>query len=198
MLTMTVVAIWTFITAFPNSAWNFYLLNDIETGVTVLNLYYFFTVFCLLLSPLWRRLLYKLSWFRVFACCAMIHAPSVILMAFITRGNYLWLYTVGIFIQSFVGVGLNLCWSNFAFVNTPQTDQTYYLSFYTLLSSAGSFLGSSAGAWLVRLLPENGLCILGRNFDTAPVLLLLQGILYFGCVAFILINSNRLQPEQDH
>lgn len=195
MLTMAVVAMWNFITAFPSASWNFYLLHDIKTGVTVVNLYYLFTALCLLLSPLWRQLLYKLSWFRTFAYCAMIHAPSVILMAFITKENYLWVYAVGIFVQSFVGVGLNLCWSNFAFVNTPQTDQTYYLSFYTLLGSIGLFLGNSVGAWFVRICPE-GFSLLGRHFDTAPCMLLIQSLLYFGCVAFILINNRRLMPDE--
>ena len=194
MLTMSVIALWNFITAFPASAWNFYLLNDVGAGVTTLNLYYLFTAVCLLFSPFWRTCVYKLSWFRTFAYCAMIHTPAVIMMAFVRPENYRTVYTAAIFIQSFVGVGLNLCWANLPFVNTPQTDQTYYLSFYTLLASFGSFLGNAAGAWFVRVFPD-GMQLFSRHFDTPPTMLLIQGLLYVGCVAFILCNNKKLQPK---
>ena len=194
LLTMVVIAMWNFITAFPNSAWTYYLLNDIKTGVTTINLYYLFTAVCLLFSPFWRKCLYKLSWFGTFAYCAMVHTPAVVLMAFISPQNYGIVYPIAIFIQAFVGVGLNLSWSNFPFINTPETDQTYYLSFYSLLSSIGLFLGNAAGAWFVRMVPD-GMTIFSVHFDTPPTMLLVQSILYVGCIAFVLLNNKKLQPN---
>jgi len=196
LLTMAVVVMWTFATAFPSASWNYFLLHDIGTGVTVLNLFYPFMLVGLLLSSVWRQLICKLSWFRVFAYCAIVHAASVLLMAFISTDNYLWVYTIGIFIQAFIGVGLNLCWANIPFVNTPQTDQTYYLSFYTLMVSLGNFLGNSAGAWFVRILPEHGIKLFGKTFVTVPCMLLVQIVLYICSIAFILINIKRLQPDE--
>lgn len=61
MLTMAVVVMWTFATAFPSASWNYFLLHDIGTGVTILNLFYPFMVVSLLLSSIWRQLIYKLS-----------------------------------------------------------------------------------------------------------------------------------------
>lgn len=195
MLTMAVVCLWTVITAFPSSSWNYYLLHNVGTGVTLLNIYYPLTALFLLFSPFWRSMIARFSWFRTFAYCAMLHVPGVLVMSFITTQNYIWLYTVGIIIQAFAGVGLNLCWSNFAFINTPLTDQTYYLSFFTLSSSLGSLLGSSAGAWFVRTFPEGLPSLFGRPFDTVPCMLVLQSIAYIGCITFILVNNRRLQPE---
>ncbi len=195
MLTMSVIAMWNFITAFPASAWSYYLLHDVGTGVTTINLYYLFTAVCLLFSPFWRTCLYKFSWFRTFAYCAMVHIPAVVLMAFISPENYRLIYPIAIFIQAFVGVGLNLSWSNFPFVNTPETDQTYYLAFYTLLASVGSFLGNAVGAWFVRAFPD-GMRLFSVHFDTPPTMLLIQSLLYVGCVSFILTNHKRLQPAE--
>lgn len=195
MLTMAVIAMWNIITAFPSTAWNYYLLHDVGTGVTTLNLYYLFTALCLLFSPFWRSCLYKLSWFRTFAYCAAVHVPAVVLMAFTSPDNYRVLYPIAIFIQAFVGVGLNLSWANFPFINTPETDQTYYLSFYTLLAGFGSFVGNSAGAWFVRVFP-NGIDLFFRHFDTPPAMLLIQSLLYIGCIAFILTNNDRLRPDE--
>lgn len=196
MLTMIVVVMWTFSTAFPSASWNYYLLHDIETGVTILNLFYPFMAICLLLSSMWRHLIYKFSWFRVFGYCATVHTASLLLMAFISKENYMWVYTVGIFIQAFIGVGLNLSWSNVPFINTPRTDQTYYLAFYTLMSSIGAFLGNSAGAWFVRIFPEQGIDLLGKTFATVPCMLLLQMVLYICTITFIFVNLKRLEPDK--
>ncbi|MBQ9967332.1 MAG: hypothetical protein IJO88_01245 [Oscillospiraceae bacterium] len=196
MLTMMVVGMWTFSTAFPAASWNYYLLHDIGTGVTILNLFYPFMAVCLLMSPMWRHLIYKFSWFRVFGYCAMVHTASLFLMASISKENYLWVYTIGIFIQAFIGVGLNLSWSNVPFINTPQTDQTYYLSFYTLISSVGTFLGNSAGAWFVRVFPEGGIELFGKTFVTVPCMLLVQIVLYACTITFIFVNLSRLEPNE--
>ena len=194
MLTMVVIAMWNVITAFPATAWNYYLLHDVGTGVTTINLYYLFTAVCLLFSPFWRTCVYKFSWFRTFAYCAMVHIPAVILMAFISSGNYMFIYPIAIFVQAFVGVGLNLSWANLPFVNTPETDQTYYLSFYTFLASFGSFLGNALGAWFVRVFP-NGIWLFDIHFETPPTMLLIQSLLYIGCVTFILCNDIKLRPQ---
>lgn len=197
MLTMVVVVMWTFSTAFPSASWNYYLLHDIGTGVTILNLFYPFMAIGLLLSSMWRHLIYRLSWFRVFGCCAMVHTASLLLMACISKENYLWVYTIGIFIQAFIGVGLNLSWANVPFINTPQTDQTYYLSFYTLTSAIGTFLGNSVGAWFVRVFPEHGIRLLGKTFVTVPCMLLVQILMYACTISFIFINLKQLEPENE-
>ena len=196
MLTMAVVVMWTFSTAFPSASWSYFLLHDIGTGVTILNLFFPFMAVCLLLSPLWRKLIYRFSWFHVFAYCAMVHTASLFLMAFISKENYLWVYTIGIFIQALIGVGLNLCWANVPFINTPQTDQTYYLSFYTLTVSIGTFLGNSAGAWFVRIFPEKGIDLLGKTFVTVPCMLLTQIVLCAITITFIFCNLKKLQPNE--
>lgn len=196
MLTMAVVAMWDFSTAFPAASWNYYLLHDIGTGVTILNLFFPFMAVCLLMSSMWRHLIYKLSWFRVFGYCAMVHTASLLLMACISKENYLWVYTIGIFIQAFIGVGLNLSWANVPFINTPQTDQTYYLSFYTLIASVGAFLGNSAGAWFVRIFPERGIELFGKTFVAVPCMLLIQILLYICTITFIFVNIDRLEPDR--
>ena len=197
LLTMLLISMWNFTAAFSGSSWTYHLLHNIGTGVTMTNLYYVFTSICLLTSLYWRRLIDRISWFRTFAYCAILHAPTMLLMAFILPGNYIWLYPISIFIQSFAGVGLNLSWANMPYINTPKEDQTYYLSFHTLIASLGTFLGNSAGALFVRLFDDKELSILGRHFDTAPMMLIIQFGFYVICIAYIFINARRLQPQQE-
>lgn len=197
-LSMAVIALWNFIAAFPGSAWTYHLLESVGTGVTVINLFHLFSAACLITTPFWRTLIHKFSWFRTFAICALLNVPAVFMMAFVNAENYSWLYVISIFVQALVGIGLNLSWYNLPFVNTPPTDQTYYLAFYTLTANLGLFLGNAAGAWFVRTFADTAFRLFGRSFDTAPMMILIQCGLYILCAVFILSNLKILQPEQEY
>lgn len=197
LMTMLFISMWNFAAAFPASAWTYHLLNNIGTGVTMTNLFSVFTILCLFTTPYWRRVIDKVSWFRTFAYCAMIHAPASIFMSFILPENYVWLYPVSVFIQAFAGIGLNLSSANLPFINTPAEDQTYYLAFHTAISSLGTFLGSSAGAAFVKIFDGTVFSIFGRAFAIAPVMLLVQFVLYGICIGYIFLNHRRLQPAND-
>lgn len=197
-LSMAVIALWNFIAAFPSSAWTYHLLESVGTGVTVINLFHLFSAVCLVTTPFWRNLIHKLSWFQTFAICALFNVPAVFMMAFVNPGNYQWLYVSSIFFQALVGIGLNLAWSNLPFVNTPRTDQTYYLAFYTLTANLGLFLGNAAGAWFVRAFSDLSFSLFGKSFETAPTMILIQSCMYILCAVFILSNLKTLQPEQEH
>lgn len=197
LLTMLVIALWDFSMCFPSSAWNYYLLNDAGASITLLNFYYLFTTVCMITTPFWRKVLHGLSWFRTFAFCALIHAPSVFFIAF-TRSGSLWIHPAAMLIQALVGVGLNLAWSNFPFINTPAADQTYYLSFYTLVAGVGMFLGHSAGAWFVRAFADLHFTLLGVPFGVAPAMMLIQSVLDAAIAVFILVFHNKLRPEVEH
>ena len=198
VLTMTVIALWNFIAAFPSSAWTYHLLESVGTGVTVVNLFHLFSAVCLITTPFWRNLIHRLSWFRTFAICALLNVPAVFMMAFVDAGNYQWLYVSSIFIQALVGIGLNLAWYNLPFVNTPPTDQTYYLAFYTLTANLGLFLGNAAGAWFVRVFPDLSFPMFGKSFETAPLMILIQCVMYIFCAFFILSNLKTLHAGQEH
>ncbi len=197
LMTMALICMWNFTAAFSASSWTFHLLHNIGAGVVMTYLFSIFTCGCLFTSAYWRRLIEKVSWFRTFAYCAMIHAPAALLMAFVLPENRLWLYPICMFIQAFAGVGLNLSWGNMPYINTPREDQTYYLSFYTLIANLGTFLGGSAGALFVKIFDGRNLSILGRAFDTAPMMLFVQFGFYLICIGYIFLNLQKLQPSND-
>lgn len=196
LMTMLLISMWNFAASFSASSWTFHLLHNIGAGITMTNLFSVFTIICLFTAPYWRRLIDKVSWFRTFAYCAMLHAPTMVLMAFILPENYIWLYPISIFIQAFAGVGLNLSWANMPYINTPREDQTYYLSFHAVIGNLGTFLGSTAGAFFVKVFDSMDISILGRRFDTAPMMLLIQFGLYAVCIVYVLLNNRKLEPRE--
>ncbi len=196
LMTMLLISMWNFAASFSASSWTFHLLHNIGAGITMTNLFSVFTIICLFTAPYWRRLIDKVSWFRTFAYCAMLHAPTMLLLAFVLPENYIWLYPISIFIQAFAGVGLNLSWANMPYINTPREDQTYYLSFHSVIGSLGTFLGSTAGAFFVKVFDSMDISILGRHFDTAPMMLFVQFGLYAVTIIYVLVNDRKLQPTE--
>lgn len=196
LMTMLFIGMWDFAAAFSSSSWTYHLLHNIGTGIIMANLFSVFTILCLFTSPFWRRMIDRTSWFRTFVYCALIHAPTMLIMAFILPSNYTWLYPTALFIQAFASIGLNLSWTNMPYINTPKEDQTYYLSFHTLIGSLGTFLGSSAGALFVKIFDGTDFSVFGRHFDTAPMMLFVQFALYMVAILYVLFNERKLQPQE--
>lgn len=197
LLTMGVIAMWTLFANITGGGWTYYLLNDVGTGVTVLNINtILYSIGLLLFSTRWRVALSKHSWFLTFARAALMTAPTTLAVSFVTSGNYFWLYPlVGVF-RSIIDVGLNLSWAGFPYANTPSTDQTYYLSFYTLIANLSAFLGISFGTWFIDYFAGQTFSVFGQSFVPVQVLAFAQGCLIIVCALFILLCLRWLQPAK--
>lgn len=196
LLTMSLLALWTFSGSITSSVWNYYLLNTVEMGATMANLWYIcYTAALLLFSAPWLRLLERFSWFKTYAVAAILHGAAVVLSAFTARGNYLWLFPLATAIQGIVGVGLNIAAANLPFINMPEKDQTYYISFHTLFINVMSFLGSSAGTLFVDITGNWTFPVFGAALQPPQFLTLLQGGLFISCAVAILLLLKRLDPH---
>lgn len=142
LLTVLLVAIWDFSNELSRSAWSYHLLNTVGAGITLLNAAsVLYAAALILLSPFWRKILKRLSWFRTFSVAALIHIPSYLLCIFVNSRNFHWLYTLVMVIQSVDGVALNLTFMDFKYINTPPEDQTYFISFLLWPKALRHFLG---------------------------------------------------------
>ena len=195
MLTMLVVAWWSFAASLPVSAWSYHLLNTVGASVTMINFnnILYMLALVLLMRP-WQKLLERKSWFITFAVAALCHVPSVLACAFVTAGNYRWLYFLIMLAQGIDGVALNLTWIDFQYINTPIPNQTYYIAFYTLLTNLMSFLGRATGTLFVKLFGGGALTLFGTSLGAAQLLMVMQAALFLGCALFIFLRICALQP----
>ena len=197
LLTMGVIAFWTFLANLPAGGWTYYLLNEVGTGVTLLNVNtILYSLGLLLFSVRWRVTLSKNSWFLTFALAAIMSAPATLALAFIGPGNFVWLYPLVGVLRSFTDVGLNLSWAGFPYANTPSTDQTYYLSFYTLIANLSAFLGLSVGTWFIDFFSGQTFRIFGQAIMPVQLLYFSHGILMLVCALQIWLCLRWLQPDK--
>ena len=198
MGTMALVAAWQFAIYLPQSSWHYYLLNTVNAGVAMTNLYTPFSILSFLLTaPLWRRFQAKYSWWKTFLLAAIMHVPAVFAAAFVDRGNFMWLYPLVILSQTIDGVGLNLAWLNFPYLNTPKHDQTYYISFYTLLINVMAFLGQLTATVFLDAWGSRTVLFLGYPLSAVQVLLVVQACIDLACVIVIFTCLKHLEPDPE-
>ena len=198
LLTMGLIAFWMFLANLPASSWTYYLLNTAHTGVTMINaLSFVYGFFLLFLTPYWQRVLKKQSWFKTFAIAAFMNVPTVLAAAFISEGNSIWLYPAVRLCQHALGVGLNLTWANFPYINTPREDQTYYMSFYFLLANLIAFFGQFTGTLFVKWMDGRMVQLFGTPMTAVQLLVLVQSVLNLICAVLILRFLPQLTPEPE-
>ena len=196
--TMALVAVWQFAIYLPLSSWHYYLLNTVEAGVAMTNLFTPFTTLSYLLTAsLWRKFQEKHSWWKTFLLAGIIHVPAVFISAFVDKSNFTWLYPLVILSQTIDGVGLNLAWMNFPYINTPKHDQTYYISFYSLLISIMAFLGQLTATLFLNAWGERTVMFLGSALSAVQVLLVVQAAIDLACVIVIILFLKHLQPDPE-
>ena len=196
VLTIMIIFLWTFFANVPAGALNYYLINNVGvqyTFIYVINMCYPF--FILFLTPFWNRLLKKWGWFKTFAFTAILHFPTIFMHSCVTAGTYLWLLPLLRMLQHFLGVGLNTSYSNLAFINMPNTDQTNYISFNTMSSNLAAFLGMLCGTTFISAFPDIALTICGMEFINVQMLLWVQGFGQLFVPVLLLLILPKIQPD---
>lgn len=193
--TILAVGLWSVGSSLTDSAWMYYMLNSIGTGTQFQNIYtVVYGISLIVLGGFFTTVYKRLKWIRTFCIHALIHIPTFFLCAFVTKENYTWLYSLIMIIRGIEGVGLNITYDNLQYINMPETDQTYYLSFSAFITNISSFLGQLLGTFLLGLLGNTVLYVLGRDFDSVQILMVIQTLVTLICPLYLLKNRNELEP----
>lgn len=171
--TMLVAFLYTFFGAIPSSALNYYLLNDIGISYTfyyIINMAYPFIVLVCMRPT--KRFLDRYGWFKAYAITEFAHLPTNLLYAFVSATTYTWAFPLVRLVQHVLGLPLNICRSNMPYANLPKEDQTNYMAFYTVTTSAANLFGMMLGTWFVAAFPALHFTLLGVDFVNVQVLVL--------------------------
>ncbi len=197
-LTMLIYALYTFSMNVAASVTNTWLLEQVHVSylyINVINALYSLAI--VFTTSMWNRCTRQYGTFRALAFTLAIHVPTYIAYAFVDAGNYLWLMTLVRLVQHMMGLGLVFSVNNLVYVNLPKTDQTNYLSFYTITGNAAVFLGMMTGTAVVAAMGEKTFAVLGHSLSGVPLLLLLQALLLGLLAVFIMLVLPHVQPEQE-
>ncbi len=215
LLTMLVVFLWQFSVYCYSSQLNFYLLDKSGIGMSqtfyniTIFLYGFAFIFCM---NFWRKRIERSSWFLVFAVALLIVAPFQILYGFVQPGDttiiigsmtltfatYIPLVLFVRIPQHVAGVGHNVTFANFQYINMPLTNRDCYTSFYQIVFNLGAMSGMVFGIVFTEIMKEFSFEAFGYTYRTGtPLLLIISGMTEITIAAFVLICRKHLEPDRN-
>ncbi len=214
MLTMLVVFLWQFSLFCYSSQLNYYLLHNIGMDQTFYNIIIFlygpaFIVF----MNFWRKRIERTSWFFVFAVALLIVAPFQIIYGFVQPGTFdmnigsLALTAIPLYIplvlcvrlpQHFAGIGHNVAFANFQYINMPLTNRDCYTSFYQIIFNLGSLSGMLFGILFTEATKSFSFTAFGYTYTTGtPLLTMLCGVVQIIIALYVLICRKHLEPDRN-
>jgi len=197
--TMAVAFAWQISVQLTTSSTDVYLLQNANVSYTLISLLNLFYVpILILLTPFARRVVVRFGWMSTFAIFALLHIPTWVMSACVTAENQAWMYSALRIIQHIVGVPMNLTVANFLLVNLPRGNQTVYLSFGTMVSNLGSFLGQALGTALIALIGDFTFTFGGILFTAAQQLYALKILMAVVICVVVLKNKALFTPGEEN
>ncbi len=216
MLTMVVVFLWQFSLYCYSSQLNYYLLESVENGgIGMSQTFYNIIIFLygpafILFMNFWRKRIERTSWFSVFAIALLVVAPLQIVYGFVQPGEFE--FRLGDFArmiplyiplvlavrlpQHFAGVGHNVAFANFQYINMPLSNRDCYASFYQIIFNLGSMAGMIFGIVFTEFTADFSFTAFGYTYKTGtPLLIMLCGVVQIIIAAYVLVFRKKLEPD---
>ena len=189
--TMAVIFFCTFINSMPSGVLYYHLINHVgipSSFTYLINLLYCFYLYIFL--PHWNGKIQKHGWFKTYIFSTWLLVPVHIMYACVTQQNYVWLFLLLRLIQHYVGMGREITFSNFPYINLPENDRDYFITFQGLGTSLSTGLGTLMGTGIVSWIGSGSWMFLGHTFTAVPILLLIEA----AGTAFIAILVTKIRP----
>ncbi len=187
------LALYHFATQMPNATLNVYLLEEVHIPyslITGMNSVYF--LFFFVFAKPWKRFINKLHWYRAFGWAMLMESVTFFVYSFVTKN------TDGLFIavrlsQHVLGVLINTITGAILYLELPDSDRTYYLSFYTILANGSIFISMMLGTALADIFDGQAVSLFGFPFSGTQLCIL-------GCAAgeiLVAVMAFHLHRTQD-
>ena len=178
MRTICVYIIYCFISAMIGKYFQIYLLEYANMSYTYISLSGIISLpIVLILSPVWAKLLRKLSWARVMPIALIGVATGYFFNTLITENTQYFHIFCSVFYSSF-SVAITIIFAFLPFVSMPDENRTAYQGFFMISGSAASLLGNLAGIIFMSLAGGVEYYFLGLKITGYQTLNLIQTVLF--------------------
>ncbi len=185
---MVIAFLWSFLCALPGPYFLKYQLNDLHTEYSYLTLLSTLSIpVTLLLTPLWKKVIEKLTWQRVLFLAFLFQAVPYGLYAFLSADTPA-VYPAGVFLSAACSPLSSVTISMMPFACMPQYRQSSYMGTYSTMTTLAGLLATSASAWFITRTAGNNLWILGIEMKNAQywMLLITAGLVVGAIIMFLL------------
>lgn len=185
LITVLIACLWNFSANMPGPYFNVYMLKDLKISYSFLNLVNMANIpVIIFLTPIWRRRINRTSWFGTLYFSMCLYLLTYVALAFVTKGT-LFMYPAAIIFSFIIAPGINLVFSNIAYINIPDKDQTNYIGFFSTMNNLAALLGVLVGKEFIRNTEGIDISLLGLGMQNKQYILLLTAAVMFISVIVI-------------
>ena len=170
--TVAVTFLWNLAANIPGSYFTVYLLKNMEVSYTYIMLVNMINIpIVLFLTPVWRKLLTRFSWFKTLYIAMALYLLHFIGVAFVTKDT-LWMFPVFCIWAYIMAIGINLSFTSIPYVNIPEKNQTLFIGFYSTAANFAAFLGVLLGKEFLLNTEGMWISVLGTAMMNKQILML--------------------------
>lgn len=178
MACMVFLFAWNFAGNLGGGVWNYHLLNHLNFSYTTINIVnVLYTPVLLLMSPIWQKVLRRLSWIRTLGLAILLVVPTEYAFFLMHAGNG-GMYIPLCIIQHFMYVGISLAMANVLYLNLPAENPTTHIVFHTIGCNIFALLGMTTGTWISSWTGDETMYFLGMNMYSVQFTALLNGLIH--------------------
>lgn len=151
LVNVAMIALYTFPNALGGSYYTFYLYENLKLDLTTLAAFSALNApLSIVFYPFWGRLITKIHYYRALYIVLPLTVLSLLTAAFVTKANYLVLYSLTLLLGMVGGPGASIAFYNIQFDSLPKANQTNFVGFYTTVSSAVAIVAGLLGREFMR------------------------------------------------
>ena len=194
---MALLFAWNFAGNLGGGVWNYHLLNHMNFSYTTINIVnVLYTPVLLLLSPVWQKVLRRLSWIRTLGLAILLVVPTEYAFFLMHAGNG-WMYIPLCVIQHIMYVGISLAMANVLYMNLPEENPTTHIVFNTIGCNIFALLGMATGTWIASWTGDNTFYLFGMDMYSVQFTALLNGAIHTVIAVLALFRWKHFTSEKD-
>jgi len=195
MLTISIVFFWNFMGGLIGQYYTVYVLDIVEMSYTYLRLSCMIaTPLIIIMTPIWAKLINKHSWFKMLGIGMLGYSLALAANAFVVETTQFMYVIVMIFCYLF-NPAININFSNIPYIKMPNTNQTAYLSFYSLFTVAGTIIGNFVGIQIFALTQGKIITLFGMEMLNYQYMCILQALLVIPIAGYVIFVRHKLLKD---
>jgi Na+/melibiose symporter-like transporter len=193
LVTVAIACLWNLSANLPGPYYNVYLLKNLKVDYSYLYLIAMFNVPILLfLTPVWTRIMQRISWFKGLYISMGIFLIHYIGLCFVTE-KAMFLYPVFAVFSFIIAPGINISMASIPYVNIPEKNQTNYIGFYSTMNNLAALVSVAIGKEFIKRTEGVKLNLLGVSLQNKQYILLLTAVVMVVAVVLIYILQNKIK-----
>ncbi len=198
MMTIIIVFLYNFFSNLPGQYFNVYLIDVVHMSYTSISLVTMLALpVMLIMAPFWAKTIKKHSWFKILIIGILCVSFAVFLNIFVTSDTK-YMYFVVMFVFYFFSPIITLNVNNIPYMKMPSTNQTVYVSFYSLFVTLGTILGNFIGTQIFTFTGGLTIHMFGLDLLNYQYIRLFQAILYIPLAIYVFFVRRSLLKDPEN